>query len=256
MDNTTNSRDENNGDDDRIMRQGRMIDNVPRTPRNSLAANPPPPRPPPSSSPSDWLNRYNKLLDQYPLRTKMITSFCVSAFGSALGSYLSATAKENRRAANNNRQSTSSTAKSQSSILSKINWVDVLSYAIHGGLINAPISHYWFEWLSVHGPSSNTKSVLVDQLAVQPPLLMLMFVCLDVLRANIRATIHQFREASVISNSVTNALQVVPNSWRFWPFAVYFTFKYLKKKHYTVALNLCSVAWTVYLSRGAGAAED
>ena len=82
-----------------------------------------------------------------------------------------------------------------------------------------------------------------------------MFVCLDVLRASIRATIHQFREADVVSKSVTNALQVVPNSWRFWPFAVYFTFKYLKKKHYTVALNLCSVAWTVYLSRGAGGGE-
>ena len=77
-----------------------------------------------------------------------------------------------------------------------------------------------------------------------------MFICLDVLRANIRATLYQFREADVISKSLTKALQVVPNSWRFWPFAVYFTFKYLKKKHYTVALNLCSVAWTVYLSRG------
>ena len=82
-----------------------------------------------------------------------------------------------------------------------------------------------------------------------------MFICLDVLRASIRAALHRFREAGVISKSVTNALQVAPNSWRFWPFAVYFTFKYLKKKHYTVALNLCSVAWTVYLSRGAGGGD-
>ena len=82
-----------------------------------------------------------------------------------------------------------------------------------------------------------------------------MFICLDVLRASIRAALHQFQEADLISKSVTNALQVVPNSWRFWPFAVYFTFKYLKKKHYTVALNLCSVACTVYLSRGAGGGD-
>lgn len=79
-----------------------------------------------------------------------------------------------------------------------------------------------------------------------------MFVSLDVIRANIRATLDQFREAHVVSHALTNALlHVVPKSWRFWPFAVYATFKYLKKKHYTVALNLCSVAWTVYLSRGA-----
>mmetsp|Transcript_22532 Transcript_22532/g.54474 ORF Transcript_22532/g.54474 Transcript_22532/m.54474 type:complete len:248 (-) Transcript_22532:1022-1765(-) len=203
--------------------------------------------------PSDWLNRYNKLLDRYPLRTKMCTSFLVSAFGSTLGSYLSSSATEGREKLT--RRDGNSCKSMPKPASTTINWVDVFSYAIHGALINAPISHFWFEWLSVNGPSSNTASVLVDQLVVQPPLLVLMFVCLDVLRASIRATIHQFKYANVVSKSVTNALQVVPNSWRFWPFAVYFTFKYLKKKHYTVALNLCSVAWTVYLSRGAGAGD-
>lgn len=82
-----------------------------------------------------------------------------------------------------------------------------------------------------------------------------MFVCLDVIRASIRATIRQFSEADVVSRSVKNALQVIPNSWRFWPVAVFFTFKYLEKKYWTVALNLCAVAWTVYLARGAGAGE-
>ncbi|KAL3804376.1 hypothetical protein HJC23_011304 [Cyclotella cryptica] len=186
--------------------------------------------------PSEWLSAYNRILDRHPLRTKMITSAIVSAFGSALGSYLSNT-------------SSRKVDKQTGSVFSKINWTDVLSYAIHGGLINAPISHYWFEWLSVNGPSSNTASVLVDQLVVQPPLLVLMFVCLDIFRANIRATINQFREARVISNALENAGPAIVASWRFWPFAVYLTFKYLKKKHYTVALNLCSVAWTVYLSR-------
>jgi hypothetical protein len=186
--------------------------------------------------PSEWLSAYNIILDRHPLRTKMITSAIVSAFGSALGSYLSKTSS--RKA-----------GKRAESVFSNINWTDVLTYAIHGGLINAPISHYWFEWLSVNGPSSNTASVLVDQLVVQPPLLVLMFVCLDIFRAIIRATINQFREARVISNALENAGPAVVASWRFWPFAVYFTFKYLKKKHYTVALNLCSVAWTVYLSR-------
>lgn len=109
--------------------------------------------------PAEWLNKYNKMLDRCPLRTKMCTAFVVSAFGSALGSYLSARAKEER------------TRSQNKPALLKINWVDVLSYAIYGGLINAPISHYWFEWLALHGPSSNTASVLVDQLAVQPPLL-------------------------------------------------------------------------------------
>lgn len=168
-------------------------------------------------SPSEWLNAYNRMLDMNPLRTKMITASIVSAFGSALGSYISS---ENDKGNNTRRAGDRS-----ESIISKINWVDVLSYAIHGGLINAPLSHYWFEWLSANGPSSNTASVLVDQLVVQPPLLVLMFVCLDVCRANIRATIHQFREARVVSNALTNVGPTVVASWRFWPFAVYLTFK-------------------------------
>ncbi|KAL7447142.1 hypothetical protein ACHAXM_010579 [Skeletonema potamos] len=198
-------------------------------------------RPPssPGISPSELLNRYNKLLDRYPLRTKMVTSAVVSAFGSFLGSFLSSSNTNQRN--NDKRQSSP-----------RINWVDVFSYAIHGGLINAPICHYWFEWLATNGPSSNTASVLVDQLVVQPPLLVLMFVCLDVIRANIRESIGQFREANVVGKALTAAGPAVVDSWRFWPFAVYFTFKYLKKKHYTVALNLCSVAWTAYLAKGGG----
>jgi hypothetical protein len=118
------------------------------------------------SPPSEWLNRYNQLLDRYPLRTKMCTSFVVSAFGSALGSYLSDAAKDDQDKSRSEHRG-GGTCKAKT----KINWVDVIAFAIHGGLINAPIAHYWFEWLSANGPSSNTASVLVDQLVVQPPLL-------------------------------------------------------------------------------------
>ena len=116
------------------------------------------------SSPSEWLTRYNQLLDGHPLRTKMVTSLIVTTFGSALGSYLSNATKENQQRTNIMRRDND--AKS-----TNINWVDVLSFALHGCFINAPISHFWFEWLSVNGPSSTTASTLVDQLVVQPPLL-------------------------------------------------------------------------------------
>mmetsp|Transcript_24805 Transcript_24805/g.49439 ORF Transcript_24805/g.49439 Transcript_24805/m.49439 type:complete len:247 (+) Transcript_24805:161-901(+) len=213
--------------------------------RNSMSLPPPPPS-------DSLLNRYNRLLDLYPLKTKMITAACVSAFGSALGSYLSATNAEQR---SRNRHQNLGVSPSSKSALSKINWIDVLSYALHSGLIQAPICHYWFEWLSVNGPKSNTASVLVDQVMVQPPLLVLMFICLDIFRANMRRTLDLFRKEGILSQALANAGPTVVASWRFWPFAVYFTFKYLKKKHYTVALNLCSVAWTVYLSKTSGAGD-
>ena len=56
-----------------------------------------------SISPSELLNRYNKLLDRYPLRTKMVTSAIVSAFGSALGSILSS-CNANLKPNNNNKK--------------------------------------------------------------------------------------------------------------------------------------------------------
>lgn len=227
-------------------------ENKRETPDSSLALSPQNNSPIPP--PSEWLNRYNKLLDRYPLKTKMITSAIVSAFGSALGSYLSASAAESGLKSRHNSHGGASKSSSRS-MIAKINWIDVISYAFHSGLISAPICHYWFEWLSVNGPSSNTASVLVDQVIVQPPLLVLMFVCLDIFRANMRATLDQFRKAGVVSKALEKAGPTVVASWRFWPFAVYFTFKYLKKKHYTVALNLCSVAWTVYLSKGSGAGD-
>lgn len=166
----------------------------------------------------------------------MATSFAVSAFGSALGSYLSSL--DGKKSPNQGRPRQP-----------RIDWIEVFSYAIHGGLINAPISHYWFEWLSEHGPGSDTKSVLVDQLVVQPPLAVLMFTCLDVIRASLKAATSQFLEAGVVSKAIQNAAPAVVASWRFWPFVLYFSFKKLKRKYWTVSLNLASVIWTVYLSR-------
>jgi hypothetical protein len=80
--------------------------------------------------------------------------------------------------------------------------VDVISFAIHGGLINAPISHYWFEWLSVNGPSSNTASVLVDQLVVQPPLLARKFRHLQMTLFVINCTTILFRRVNHLTESL------------------------------------------------------
>ena len=73
-----------------------------------------------TTSSSDLLTRYNKLLDRYPLRTKMCTSFILSAFGSALGSYLS-NSKDDKRVQHKN---------GDCKTKSKIKWVDVLAYAM------------------------------------------------------------------------------------------------------------------------------
>lgn len=174
---------------------------------------------------SDLLMRYNTLLDTYPVHTKVLTSFFVQGFGAFLGSYLTRRSGKKRGKKKN------------------VDWVEVFAFMIHGGLVNAPICHYWFEWLEKNGPESTFKSMLLDQLVVQPPLLLLMFLTIDMTKS----ALNEMRPS--LSRNVSVVGPTIFNSWKFWPLAVYLTFTYLKKKHYTVALNLCSLAWTIYLSK-------
>ena len=94
----------------------------------------------------------------------MCTAFVTSAVGAALGSYL-ASGGGGRRGRGSGPGDAARRRRA------RVDWVDVIAYAIHGGLFNAPLVHYWFEWLRAHGPRSDTAAVVVDQLAVQPPLL-------------------------------------------------------------------------------------
>jgi len=174
---------------------------------------------------SDLLSRYNALLDAYPVYTKVLTSFFVQGVGALLGSYLTSRSGKRRGEKKG------------------VEWAEIFAFMIHGGLVNAPICHYWFEWLEKNGPKSTFKSMLLDQLVVQPPLLLLMFITIDATKAALR----EIRPS--LSRNITAVRPTLVNSWKFWPLAVYLTFRYLKKKHYTVSLNLCSLAWTVYLSK-------
>jgi len=69
------------------------------------------------------LDKYNDALDSNPLLTKSATAALISGAGAAMGSKL--------------------TTK-------RVNWIGVLSFALHGGLVNGPLSHYWFKWLDEH----------------------------------------------------------------------------------------------------------
>jgi hypothetical protein len=130
------------------------------------------------------------------LLTKSCTAALISGAGAALGSKL--------------------TSK-------KVNWVSVVAFSLHGGLVNGPVGHYWFKWLSENVKSPG-KAMLLDQLVVQPPLCALMFVLLDCFSAAIRET------PKSIMRTRRNVGGVVVNSWKFWPFAVLLTVKYLKQK--------------------------
>jgi len=186
------------------------------------------------------LDRYNAHLESNPVLTKALTAATVQGLGAALGSFLSG---RNAPAANNDNTCTTAAAAGGRR-RGRVDWLEVFAFALHGGLLNGPIGHYWFEWLETNGPKSKSKSMLIDQLCVQPPLLFVMFVFLDMTKAAVREV------QPSCARTLSTIGPTIVSSWRFWPLAVWATFKYLKKKHYTVALNLCSIAWTVYLSKG------
>eukprot|EP00565_Helicotheca_tamesis_P008788 CAMPEP_0185733712 /NCGR_PEP_ID=MMETSP1171-20130828/20358_1 /TAXON_ID=374046 /ORGANISM="Helicotheca tamensis, Strain CCMP826" /LENGTH=190 /DNA_ID=CAMNT_0028403507 /DNA_START=110 /DNA_END=679 /DNA_ORIENTATION=+ len=122
------------------------------------------------------LDRYNKALDTNPVLTKAITAACVQGLGSILGSLLSTSSSS---PASSSKIQVKMVGGAKNQHRSRIDWANVIAFALHGGLINGPIGHYWFEYLSKHGPKSKSYSTLLDQLVVQPPLLVFMFIFLD-----------------------------------------------------------------------------
>jgi len=191
----------------------------------------------------DLLMKYNDLLDTSPVMTKAISSAIISAFGAALGSLLSSSSgnsASDRKMRNLHHQQKQQHMQKKT----RIDWLDVFAFGLHG-LFNGTISHYWFDFLAKQNYSTS-KSMLIDQLAVQPPLLLFMFLFLDMTKASMRAI------GPSLSKNIQTITPTLINSWKFWPLAVYCTFRYLKKKYYTLSLNLCSLAWTIYLTKGQG----
>lgn len=74
----------------------------------------------------DLRRRYLRLLDEYPLATKSITSAIIGALGSIVGTVLADKTIKGR-------------LKRRPGI---IQWLDVLIYAVYGA-IQGPVSHFW-----------------------------------------------------------------------------------------------------------------
>jgi hypothetical protein len=162
---------------------------------------------------TDLLAQYNRALDKHPLIAKSLTAALVQGLGAALASVMVKEPSNGSKSRGTSRGSTVTNTNRQPLIY----WVDVFAFALHGGLVNGPVGHYWFEWLSKHGPSSSFYSMLIDQLLVQPPLLAFMFVFLDATRAALREL------QPSLGRTLHAVGPTIQKSWRFWPIAVFCT---------------------------------
>jgi hypothetical protein len=73
--------------------------------------------------PKGFLEKYLKELDENPLRTRSLTFAVVGAVGSMLGARKNPSKESRKRPT--------------------IDWPEVLSFTLHGGLVAGPLSHYW-----------------------------------------------------------------------------------------------------------------
>lgn len=175
---------------------------------------------------SDLRSRYLELLDRYPLATKSITSATIGALGAMIAG-----------------ASTEGPSGGRMKKKPGTQWLDVLAYAMCGA-IQGPLGHYWYYWWEQHGPESKSNSMLVHQIVIQPPIILFLYMSLDVLKAGLGEVFPSMQR------SLATLGPVVVSSWRFWPVALYLTGRVLKKRKNRVAtLRFWSLLWAVYISK-------
>jgi hypothetical protein len=151
------------------------------------------------------LKEYLNRLESQPLKTKSITCAIVSALGALLGNLQSKGTRNNSNAKN-----------SDHSALHKIS--EIIAFAVYGGLVGGPLTHYWNQWLDSNSEKSATSAswnMILDQLVAQPPMLFVMHVLLDMTGSAIREIPRAW------NRSLARTGPSVVLNWRFWPAAVY-----------------------------------
>eukprot|EP00521_Asterionellopsis_glacialis_P017839 CAMPEP_0195303560 /NCGR_PEP_ID=MMETSP0707-20130614/33008_1 /TAXON_ID=33640 /ORGANISM="Asterionellopsis glacialis, Strain CCMP134" /LENGTH=227 /DNA_ID=CAMNT_0040367147 /DNA_START=68 /DNA_END=748 /DNA_ORIENTATION=- len=174
------------------------------------------------------LDRYNSILERKPLLTKAVTSAIIGALGSGVGSLLASSSRSSKGSRSNNHKKFS---------FHNIDFLQVLTFALHGILVQGPFDHYWSEWLAKHGPKSKGKSLLLDQLVVEPYRLVVMSVFLDTTRSALREI------SPSLNRTISTVGPTLAHSWRFWPVLIYAIHRFLKKKHQKVATNVGAFLW-------------
>ncbi|CAB9521058.1 peroxisomal membrane protein [Seminavis robusta] len=178
------------------------------------------------------LKGYQDRLEKNPLVTKSITCACVSALGSLLS-----------HVNDNNPQGPSPSGNKPPTATKLQQLAEIAAFALYGGLVGGPLTHFWNQWLEREAGSTSWK-VLVDQLIAQPPMLFLMHVVLDMAGAAVQEL------PKAWNRSLQKTGQSVVMSWRFWPLAVYIITRFAKKeRHLTIGTHVAALYWMSKIAR-------
>lgn len=180
---------------------------------------------------------------EQPLKSRCIASAITAFLGALLARATTTAGNKSKLSARNQNQK-------------RINMLEVISFAVHGGLVAGPLSHYIDRFLkqqrqksknslSLPRNSSSTYDLLIDQVIMAPPKLYLTFLVVDVTRTLLESTL-----PNASRKSFALLASALGDSLRFWPLSIYVLLKFLKKRrHYAAAINLCSIAFSMHLAK-------
>ena len=181
-----------------------------------------------------------KALNDNPLRTKALTSAVLKA----LSSYTAQTIGGKR-----------------------LDFRAILSFALYGLLFDAPLCHYWYDFLgrfttSLCGKQSSpllktAVSTLVDSTVWFPPYLWFYFVVFGLMSGKHKTTESAIKEAN------TELWPTLIASWKIWPGVTFVNMLILPESLFMPVGNAIGYFWNTYLAmkslkggKSKGPAED
>ncbi|SCU78801.1 LANO_0A04060g1_1 [Lachancea nothofagi CBS 11611] len=86
--------------------------------------------------------KYNVLLKRYPLTTKMVTGAVLGAISELISQYTTPSKDENA-------QNPTTVIQKLVLLLQKTKFRKLLAMFLYGGLVNAPINHFFYQWITI-----------------------------------------------------------------------------------------------------------
>mmetsp|Transcript_18144 Transcript_18144/g.43879 ORF Transcript_18144/g.43879 Transcript_18144/m.43879 type:complete len:272 (+) Transcript_18144:34-849(+) len=188
------------------------------------------------------MKRYVQWLDSNPLLARCVTSALTGCVGAILTSRKPVITSNNIHRRRYHGPNSSNSNKIP--IKMGIDWLEVLSFVLHGVLVSGPLSYRIDTFLENNFYDSQSSLVLFDQAVATPVQLFIMFAFLDSIKAALKELPESCRRSwSALGGNVSESMMV-------WPVSIYVLLKILKKRrHYLAAINLCSIAWVARLAK-------
>ncbi|KAF6004107.1 hypothetical protein F1559_001770 [Cyanidiococcus yangmingshanensis] len=191
-------------------------------------------------------HRYLNSLQQRPVATKSLTAAAVGAAGDTLAQLIEAQARAPQP------------PRANQSIKTHFNWKRLILFASFMGIVSAPVSHYWYLWLSRRFPqtglSAVSKRVACDQLFMAPAIIP---VTLFYLEYGGRKFVAGDKSNDTLQRALYTAGQTTGPTllanWTIWPAAQLINFMFIRNELQVLFANLVGVGWNTFLSLVAAA---